>query len=122
MGSYNHYLWLGIWSSLTNQQLSDQRDGFESIVIFADGEPLRLELEGWTLASIGVSQSRLQQTNRNRRRRLLPGNDRPDPRNSRSSRYPTANRWSTRTETYEPWDNLSQGLSGIREFVRYRND
>lgn len=56
MGSYSHYLWLGIWSSLSNQAFSKQRDGFESIVIFADGEPLRLELKGWTLASIGVSE------------------------------------------------------------------
>jgi len=26
-----------------------------------------------------------------------------------------------RAESYEPWDNLSQGLSGIREFVRSLN-
>ncbi|NQV87883.1 MAG: hypothetical protein HQ492_12490 [Woeseiaceae bacterium] len=32
------------------------RDGFESIVIFADGEPLSLELSGWTAATIGAGE------------------------------------------------------------------
>jgi hypothetical protein len=36
--------------------LTYQRDGFESITLFADGEPLQLELVGWTLESIGVSE------------------------------------------------------------------
>jgi len=56
MGDYRYYLWLGIWSSLDDQAMSSQRDGFESIVVFADGEPMRLELEGWTLSAIGVSR------------------------------------------------------------------
>jgi len=56
MGDYRYFLWLGIWSSLDDRAMSSQRDGFESIVVFADGEPMRLELEGWTLSAIGVSQ------------------------------------------------------------------
>jgi len=117
MGSYNHYLWLGIWSSITNQQLSDQRDGFESIVIFADGEPLRLELEGWTLSSIGVSR---------------PVYDKPTA-TAADAYYPVTMdqirviaeardirllTGGPRAASYEPWDNLSQGLASIQEFVR----
>lgn len=116
-GEYHHFLWLGIWSSMHDQGASAQRDGFESIVIFADGEPLRLELEGWTLSSIGVSQ---------------PVYDKPTA-TAADAYYPVTmdqirviaeardirlRTGGPRAESYEPWDNLSQGLSGIREFVR----
>lgn len=56
MGEYSYYLWLGIWSTISDADRSFQRDGFESITLFADGEPLQLELVGWTLESIGVSE------------------------------------------------------------------
>jgi len=120
MGGYNYYLWLGIWSSLSNQQHSNQRDGFESIVIFADGEPLRLELEGWTLASIGVSR---------------PVYNKPTA-TAADAYYPLTldqirviaeahdirlRTGGPRAESYEPWDNLPQGLSEFREFVRSLN-
>ena len=56
MGSYTYYLWLGIWSTISDAQRSYQRDGFESITLYVDGEPLQLELVGWTLESIGASE------------------------------------------------------------------
>ena len=56
MGDYSYYLWLGIWSTISDAERSFQRDGFESVTLYADGEPLQLELVGWTLESIGVSQ------------------------------------------------------------------
>ena len=56
MGEYSYFLWLGIWSTVSDEERSYQRDGFESITLFADGEPLQLELVGWTLESIGVSE------------------------------------------------------------------
>jgi hypothetical protein len=56
MGEYTYYLWLGIWSTISDAERSWQRDGFESITVYADGEPLQLELVGWTLESIGVSE------------------------------------------------------------------
>jgi hypothetical protein len=56
MGVYSYYLWLGIWSTISDAERSFQRDGFESVTVYADGEPLQLELVGWTLESIGVSQ------------------------------------------------------------------
>ena len=54
-GVYKYYLWLGIWSTLQTNNLSEQRDGFESIVLIADGEPLLLDLAGWTPAAIETS-------------------------------------------------------------------
>ena len=46
MGSYSYYLWLGIWSTLDDASRWTQRDGFESVVLYADGEPLQLEVAG----------------------------------------------------------------------------
>lgn len=58
MGRRDHYLWLGIWSTIRDdERLAPDRDGFESVVLFVDGEPFPLELAGWTLDTIGVSQS-----------------------------------------------------------------
>lgn len=56
MGDFRYFLWLGIWNTLQNADPGDARDGFESIVIFADGEPLQLDLSGWTATTIGASE------------------------------------------------------------------
>jgi hypothetical protein len=56
MGDYSYYLWLGIWSTISDAERSFQRDGFESVTLYVDGEPLQLQLVGWTLESIGVSE------------------------------------------------------------------
>lgn len=56
MGSNSYYLWLGIWSTMRDEARSGQRDGFESVILYADGEPLPLEFAGWTLDAIGVSE------------------------------------------------------------------
>ena len=55
MGEFRYYLWLGIWNTLQDPISGAARDGFESIVIYADGEPLPLEISGWSPASIGAS-------------------------------------------------------------------
>lgn len=55
-GSYRYYLWLGVWNTMQVTDLSEHREGLESVVILADGEPLMLELTGWTPASIGTSE------------------------------------------------------------------
>lgn len=55
-GTYRYYIWLGIWNTMRDAALDDSRDGFESIVVFADGEPLPLEISGWTAAAIGASE------------------------------------------------------------------
>ena len=55
-GSHQYYLWVGSWATMQRSSVSEHRDGFESIVVFADGEPLVLELSGWTPAAIGASE------------------------------------------------------------------
>jgi hypothetical protein len=54
-GDFRYFIWLGIWNTLQNTAVGDNRDGFESIVILADGEPLSLDLTGWTAAAIGAT-------------------------------------------------------------------
>ena len=56
MGTNSYYLWLGIWSTMRDEARSPERDGFESVILYADGEPLPLEFAGWTLDAIGVSE------------------------------------------------------------------
>lgn len=56
MGEFRYFLWLGVWNTLQDVEPGETRDGFESIVIFADGEPLSLELSGWTAATIGAGE------------------------------------------------------------------
>lgn len=57
MGQYRYYLWVGIWSAIDTVDASLRRDGFESVVIFADGEPLLLDVHGWAANSIGASET-----------------------------------------------------------------
>jgi len=57
MGQYQHFLWLGIWNTMQDRPLSDEINGFESIIVFADGEPLQLTIAGWTPDVIGASES-----------------------------------------------------------------
>jgi hypothetical protein len=56
MGNNSYFLWLGIWSTMSDESRSAERDGFESVILYADGEPLPLEFAGWTLEAIGVSK------------------------------------------------------------------
>lgn len=57
MGEHRYFLWLCIWSTLPEARPTAQRDGFESVIVFADGEPLPLNLLGWTPAAIGASET-----------------------------------------------------------------
>ena len=57
MGERQHYLWLGIWGTSDVTNRSETMNDFESIVVYADGEPLSLEVRGWNPGSIGVSDS-----------------------------------------------------------------
>lgn len=56
-GVLQYFLWLGIWNTVQTPTAADHRDWFESIVVFADGEPLLLDVRGWTPDTIGVSNS-----------------------------------------------------------------
>jgi hypothetical protein len=118
MGQYRYFLWLGIWSTLRDPVEDDvaQRDSFESVALFVDGEPLRLDLQGWTGEAIGVSESVY-----------------PAPVASATDAYYAvtldqirllSEAASVRLQTsgiaaaaYEPWDDQSRATSSLQRFV-----
>ena len=55
-GDYQYYLWMAGWSTMQTPGLADRQESLESIVIFADGEPLLLDLAGRTPEVIGTSE------------------------------------------------------------------
>lgn len=55
-GSYQYFIWLGIWNTNHRVNETDGRDGFDSIILFIDGEPLTLDVSGWTPEAIGASE------------------------------------------------------------------
>ena len=57
MGHRDYFIWLGIWGSSDSADRSSQMNDFETVVVYADGEPLNLEVSGWTPESIGLSES-----------------------------------------------------------------
>ena len=55
-GDYQYYLWVGIWNTMHTSDPAENRDGFDSIVLFVDGELLLLDASGWTPEAIGASE------------------------------------------------------------------
>jgi hypothetical protein len=55
-GSYRYYLWLGAWNTMQSVGPTEHQDSLESIVLFVDGEPMSLDLAGWTPEAIGTSE------------------------------------------------------------------
>lgn len=115
-GTYRYFMWLGIWNTLQDRQTGGPRDGFESIVVLADGEPRVLELSGWTAASIGASEPIY----------LKPVASSSDAyyevtadyirllAESQDIRIRTT---GPRGESYESWDNQARALASLQEFL-----
>ena len=115
-GDFRYYLWLGIWNTMEDPRADQSRDGFESIVIFADGEPLPLEIAGWTVAAIGASKPVY----------LKPVASAADAyyavtvdqlrliAEARDVRLKTT---GSRNESYEPWDNQKSARESLTEFL-----
>jgi hypothetical protein len=117
-GSFRYYLWVGIWSTLQDVDMFERRDGFESIVIFADGEPLQLDIAGWTADAIGASEAAYQKPVASAadayyevtmdQIRLLGEASNVQLRTTGS-----------KPESYEPWDDQRSAKNSIAAFVRY---
>ena len=120
MGERHYYFWFGIWSTLDSVDRSMTLDEFESVVIYADGEPLSLQLAGTTPGSIGVSEpvyvkptasatdafyvvtiDQIRVVAESRDLELRVGNFKP--------------------VHYVPWDTAESVTAGIREFTRSVN-
>ncbi len=115
-GSYRYYLWLGIWNTMEDARTDQARDGFESIVIFADGEPLPLEIAGWTEHAIGASEPVY----------LKPVASAADAyyevtldqlRLIAEARNIRLQSTGARSNNYEPWDDQTSARAGLIEFL-----
>jgi hypothetical protein len=115
-GSYRYYLWLGIWNTMQSAKIGDSRDGFESIVIYADGEPLPLELAGWSAAAIGASEPVY----------LRPVASAADAyyevtvdhlRLIAASNEIRVQSTGPRPVSFEPWDNQASAKESLKEFL-----
>ena len=115
-GAYRYYLWLGIWNTMEDARTDLARDGFESIVIFADGEPLPLDITGWTADAIGASEpvylkpvasaaDAYFEVTSDQLRLISEAKD---------IRLQSA---GPRTESYEPWDDQTVARAGLIEFL-----
>lgn len=116
MGARSHYLWLGIWSTIRDdERLATDRSGFESVILFVDGEPFPLELAGWTLEAIGITEPVY----------VKPVASAADAYYhvtlDQIRRLATASRIDLRVGTarpvaYEMWDQQGLALTALREF------
>ena len=118
MGQHHYFLWLAAWSTMQDSHLADEHDGFERIVLFADGEPLELSSAGWTPIAIGASASVY----------VKPA------ASSAESYYEVtvdqlhliAGASDVRvqstgpdTRSYEPWDNQASARRSLQAFLEY---
>lgn len=117
MGERNYFIWLGIWGSSDSADRSSQMDDFETVVVFADGEPLGLEVSGWTPQSIGLSESAY----------VKPVASATDGyyrvtidqiRLLAEARDLEIRAGSTYPQTYAPWDSASSSSASIQAFLR----
>ncbi len=117
MGRRDYFIWLGIWGSSDSADRSSQMDDFTSIVVYADGEPLNLEVNGWTPASIGLSEPVY----------VKPVASATDGyyrvtidqiRLMAEARDLEIRTGSTRPQRYTPWDSASTTSAGMQAFVR----
>jgi len=116
-GSFQYYLWLGIWNTMQDAESGEPRNGFESIVIYADGEPLALELTGWTPAAIGATEPVY----------VRPVASAADAyyevtvdhlRLIAASREIRVQSTGPGTRTYEMWDKQESARKSLNEFLR----
>jgi len=120
MGERRYYFWFGVWSTSDSVDRGSTLDNFESVVIYADGEPLSLQLAGTTLGSIGVSEPVY----------VKPTASATDAfyavtidqiRLVAESRDLELRVGSLKPVQYIPWDTAESATVGIREFVRSVN-
>ncbi len=115
-GGFRYYLWLGIWNTMQEVREGEPRDGFGSIVIYADGEPLAMDIAGWSAAAIGASEGIF----------LRPVSSAADAyyevtvdqlRMIAEARDLTLRTTESVQHSFELWDQQAGAKAGLREFL-----
>ena len=116
MGRQRYYLWLGIWSTIETNYDDKRADGFELVTVYADGEPMLLDVAGWAASTIGATQPMYSKPVSSAQEayyevsadqiRLLG--------TAAEIRIRTS---GERSASYEMWDNSESATRGFREFL-----
>lgn len=117
MGRRNYYLWLGAWTTTDSPDRATDIGDFESIVIFADGEPLSLDVAGFTPESIGVSEPvyvKPVASSMDAYYRVTTDQIRVIAE-ARDIELMTG---AARPQRFLPWDNTSMAMESLRAFLR----
>ncbi len=117
MGQREYYLWLGIWGSSDSADPGLRMNDFESVVLYADGEPLGLEIKGWTPGSIGASTDVYIKPVPS----ALDGYYRVTIDQMRliaESRDLELRAGATRPQRYVPWDSVREATQAMVAFLR----
>ena len=116
MGRDRYYLWLGIWSTIETQYDHRRTSAFELVTVYVDGEPMLLDLAGWTPAAIGVTQPIY----------VKPVSSAADAyyevtidqiRMLTAVQEIRVQTTGERSASYEMWDNSKSASRGFREFL-----
>jgi len=117
MGRDRYYLWLAIWSTNETPYDDSRANAFELVTIYADGEPMLLDLAGWTPTAVGATRPIYTKPVSSASEafyevsidqiRLLGG--------AAEIRVQTSGERST---SYEMWDSSESATRGFREFLK----
>ena len=117
MGRRQYFLWLGIWSTTDSATSAADIGDLDTVVIYADGEPLRLDLAGLTPASIGVSEPvyvKPVASSMDAYYRVTTDQIRVIAE-ARDIELMTG---AARPQRFLPWDNTSMAMESLRAFLR----
>ena len=117
MGRERYYLWLGIWTTVEIRYDDRRMDGFELVTIYADGEPMLLDVVGWSPSAIGATKSIYSKPVSSAQEayyevsvdqiRMLG--------NAAEIRVQTSGERGT---SYEMWDSSESATRGFRDFLQ----
>ena len=115
-GHHRFFVWLGLWNTNQTVSVADRRDGFDSIVLFVNGEPLTLDLAGWTPDAIGASEPVYPQPVASAldayyevtadQIRLIANSDDVSLRTTGAA-----------ARSFEPWDDQAEARQSFRKFL-----
>lgn len=119
MGQLRYFLWLAAWSTAGRSFDDPVSGGLESIVVFADGEPLLFEAAGWTLDAIGASEPTYSKPVASALEVYYPVTL-DQIRMIAAAADVRLQTTTAAAETFELWDSKDPGLAAIRVFTEYR--
>jgi len=117
-GHYQYFIWLGIWNTNQTLGIDERRNGFDSVVLFVDGEPMALDLAGWNPAAIGASEPVYPQPVASALDAYYPVTA-DQIRLIATSADVHLRTTGSAPRTFEPWDNQAAARAGFLNFMQH---